>query len=67
MALFNLTGNLTQKDKMVLIKKGLKTYASYGYTTAQDARATSDNIKGYIKASMDNILFMDIVAYADCI
>jgi predicted amidohydrolase YtcJ len=55
--------NTALQDEMLL--KGQKLYASFGYTTAQEGRSTTDGTAAMERASEKNELMLDIVSYAD--
>jgi predicted amidohydrolase YtcJ len=45
--------------------EGQKLYASFGYTTAQDGRASASGVKAFVEASSKDKLFLDVVSYPD--
>jgi predicted amidohydrolase YtcJ len=63
--IFTLLGTLGTDDNKALLKAGLDLYASYGFTTAQEGRATPEAIETEAAVSREGGLKMDVVAYAD--
>lgn len=51
------------KDPLLAFRDGLKQYASYGLTTAQDGASNADSIQMMRAADDAGHVFMDIVAY----
>ena len=51
------------QDKM--LEEGQKMYTKYGYTTAQEGRATQEAYDSMVRASKANKFVIDVVAYAD--
>jgi predicted amidohydrolase YtcJ len=67
-SLTKLLGSLSQDDHKFIFRKGIDTVASYGYTTAQEGRATPELlILMESVAEQDGGLKIDVVAYADAI
>ncbi|HHG3404758.1 TPA: amidohydrolase [Vibrio parahaemolyticus] len=65
--LFNLNKLIDSElqDRMLEASQGL--YAKYGYTTAQEGRATSKGYEAMKRASKNDKLMIDLVAYADMV
>jgi hypothetical protein len=61
---FAFAGKLSSEQKLATLIAGARTYASYGYTTAQDGHATLDNIAVASAAATQGQLPIDVVAYA---
>ena len=62
---FSVLGTLGTDDNKALLKAGLDLYASHGFTTAQEGRATLEAVETEITAARENELKMDVVAYPD--
>ena len=62
---FTVLGTLGTDDNKALLKNGLDLYASYGFTTAQEGRATPEAIATETTVAREGGLKMDVVAYAD--
>ncbi|MEN8808877.1 MAG: amidohydrolase, partial [Desulfobacterales bacterium] len=62
---FTVLGTLGTDDNKTLLKAGLKLYASFGFTTAQEGRATPEAIETEALVAREGGLKMDVVAYAD--
>lgn len=58
-------GALDEPIQQELIREGMKLYASFGYTTAQEGRATPANIRTESDMAEAGALNMDVVAYVD--
>ena len=63
--LFTLMGKLDDTTQDSMLVRGQEAYASYGYTTAQEGRATEDGLEAMIRAAKKDELLLDIVAYQD--
>lgn len=63
--LFSLMGKLNDSTQDSMLARGQEVYASYGYTTAQEGRATKDSLEAMIRAAKKDELLLDIVAYQD--
>lgn len=61
----SLLSKVDAKGNEALILAGQKAYASYGFTTAQEGRATSVICDTYKKMSDSGGLIMDVYAYPD--
>lgn len=62
---FSVLGKLGTDDNEALLKAGLDLYASFGFTTAQEGRATPEAIKTEATIAREGGLKLDVVAYAD--
>jgi len=62
---FTVLGKLGTEDNKALLKAGLDLYARFGFTTAQEGRATIEAIETEATAAREGDLNMDVVAYAD--
>lgn len=62
---FTVLGKLGTEDNKALLKAGLDLYAKFGFTTAQEGRATIEAIETEATAAREGNLKMDVVAYAD--
>lgn len=62
---FTVLGTLGSEDNKALLKAGLHLYAKFGFTTAQEGRATIEAIETEATAAREGDLNMDVVAYAD--
>ena len=62
---FKVLGTLGTDDNKALLKAGLDLYARYGFTTAQEGRATPEAIATEATVAREGGLKMDVVAYAD--
>lgn len=62
---FTVLGKLGSEDNKALLKAGLDLYARFGFTTAQEGRATIEAIETEATAAKEGDLKMDVVAYAD--
>lgn len=62
---FSVLGTLGTDDNAKLLKAGLELYSRFGFTTAQEGRATVEAIETEAAAAKDGSLIMDVVAYAD--
>ena len=60
-----LLKKVDDKGNEALILAGQKSYASYGFTTAQEGRATSMVCEAYKRMSASGSLIMDVYAYPD--
>ncbi len=49
----------------MMLKAAQKQYAKYGYTTAQEGRASAEAIEALSRASKKGTLLIDVVAYLD--
>ena len=62
---FSVLGSLSTEDNQSLLRAGLDLYASFGFTTAQEGRATIDAVATESKVASSSGLIMDVVAYPD--
>ena len=62
---FTVLGTLGTDDNKALLMAGLNLYASFGFTTAQEGRATPEAIETEATVASEGGLKMDVVAYAD--
>jgi len=63
--LFTLFGEATDEDNQTLIKAGIKAYTKYGFTTAQEGRASDAACRTYLAMAEQSPLPIDVVAYPD--
>ncbi|PCI32842.1 MAG: hydrolase [Alphaproteobacteria bacterium] len=63
--IFGIMNSFDENIQAAMIKGGQDLYASYGFTTAQEARASTAGLQALERASKDGKLVMDVVAYAD--
>ena len=64
-AVFGIFATFDQEANEKLALAGLRAYASYGFTTAQEGRATAAVTETWRKLAEDNALIMDVAAYPD--
>lgn len=62
---FTVLGKLGTEDNKALLRAGLDLYARFGFTTAQEGRATIEAIETEAAAAREGELQMDVVAFAD--
>lgn len=62
---FTVLGTLGTEDNKALLKAGLDLYSRFGFTTAQEGRATVEAIEAEVATAEEAGLNMDVVAYAD--
>lgn len=62
---FAILGRLRGDDNQAILKAGVDLYASFGFTLAQEGRATKDAIAAEAEAGREGGLKIDVVAYAD--
>lgn len=60
-------GQVGPMESMAILKAGTELYASFGYTTAQEGRASSDIVATMSATAKQGGLKIDIVAYPDII
>ncbi|WP_102388874.1 amidohydrolase [Vibrio sp. 10N.222.52.B12] len=65
--LFGLTKVIDLELQDMMLEAAQKMYAEYGYTTAQEGRATIEGYEAMKRASKDGKLIIDLVAYADMV
>ncbi|MEW5681964.1 MAG: amidohydrolase [Pseudomonadota bacterium] len=66
-ALGKMLGKMDLDLQQSMFAKGQQLYASYGYTTAQEGRASADSVAMMIMAAEQNQLLIDVVAYPDIV
>ena len=54
---------LAPQQALATTEAGIETYATYGYTTAQEGGGTPELIAGYLAAAEQGKLAIDVVAY----
>ncbi|AAZ24744.1 amidohydrolase [Colwellia psychrerythraea] len=64
---YPILGKMTQELKDKSFIAGQLSYASFGYTTAQDGRSMADESATMARASQANKLLIDVVSYPDII
>ncbi|WP_367990506.1 amidohydrolase [Vibrio sp. NTOU-M3] len=64
---FNLSKGIDLELQDMMLEASQKMYAQYGYTTAQEGRATEEGYQSMKRASNDGRLLIDLVAYADMV
>jgi predicted amidohydrolase YtcJ len=62
---FSIMGKLSEEQNKGLLLAGINLYASFGFTTAQEGRATTNAVAAMAAAAVANELVMDVVAYPD--
>jgi predicted amidohydrolase YtcJ len=62
---FSILGALGGDENKTMLMAGIDLYASFGYTTAQEGRATAANVATELAAASASELKMDVVAYPD--
>ena len=65
--LFTLMGRFDDQLQDNMLKAGQQLYAKYGYTTAQEGRASQQAYDTIARAAQRNELMLDVVAYADMV
>ncbi len=63
--LFKLMQSFDPELQDMMLEEGQKMYTKYGYTTAQEGRATQEAYDSMVRASKANKFVIDVVAYAD--
>ena len=63
--LFALMKNFDPELQDMMLAQGQKLYTQYGYTTAQEGRATQEAYDSMDRAAQANAFLIDVVAYAD--
>ena len=61
----NLVGNFDDDTNDALVQAGVELEASFGYTTAQEGRATGDGLAAIRRVANSGRLPIDLVAYPD--
>ncbi|WP_031569189.1 amidohydrolase [Rheinheimera texasensis] len=67
MALGKLLSKMDLELQQSMFQRGQQMYASYGYTTAQEGRASADSVAMMQMAAERGELLMDVVAYPDIV
>jgi predicted amidohydrolase YtcJ len=62
---FKLLGSVDDLSSELLVEAGVKAYTQYGYTTAQEGRATKEVCETYKKMAANKKLTIDVYAYPD--
>jgi predicted amidohydrolase YtcJ len=65
MVVFEVFGQFDKELQDIGLQRGQEIYASFGYTTAQDGRVLASNTEALERASEQDSLLIDIVAYPD--
>ncbi len=63
--LFKIMGTLDTDANEKIAEAGLNAYMRFGFTTAQEGRATSDACNTWIKLASEDKLPIDVAAYPD--
>ncbi|OWY37373.1 amidohydrolase [Xenophilus sp. AP218F] len=63
--LIPLFAKLSPKDNEMIFKAGMDLYSRFGYTTAQEGRATADSVKTMYGLAQKGKLKIDVAAYPD--
>ncbi|MBA8614026.1 MULTISPECIES: amidohydrolase [Gammaproteobacteria] len=63
--LLPLFAKLNAKENEVIFKAGMELYASFGYTTAQEGRASTSAVKTMYNLAQEEKLPIDVAAYPD--
>lgn len=63
--LIPLFAKLSQAENEAIFDAGMRLYARYGYTTAQEGRATVDSVKTMYHLAQQHKLMLDVVSYPD--
>ena len=66
-SLSKVLGKVGPAENAAILKAGTALYASFGYTTAQEGRASPDGVKTFAVAAQRGDLKIDVVAYPDII
>ncbi|WP_290582537.1 amidohydrolase [Ketobacter sp.] len=64
-AVFPLMAALGEENQERIALAGAEAYAEFGFTTAQDGRATKDAVVMYRKLAAENKLKIDVASYPD--
>lgn len=64
-ALMPMFAKLNPEENEVIFKAGMDLYASYGYTTAQEGRASPSAVETMYKVAKDGKLKLDVAVYPD--
>lgn len=63
--LIPLFAKLSPQDNEMIFKAGIDLYTRFGYTTAQEGRATPDSVKTMYQLAQKSKLKIDVAAYPD--
>ncbi|WP_165314129.1 amidohydrolase [Vibrio ziniensis] len=63
--LIPLFSKLNEKENEAIFRAGMKLYSSFGYTTAQEGRATGSSVQTMYNLAQQSKLPIDVAAYAD--
>ncbi|WP_429158581.1 amidohydrolase [Aeromonas media] len=63
--LLPMFANLNDKENEAIFKAGMTLYASFGYTTAQEGRASTSAVKTMYQLAQKARLPLDVAAYPD--
>ncbi len=63
--LFGIFGKVDDKGNETLVKAGIEAYVKYGFTTAQEGRATKAAVETYRRMADKNELSIDVDIYPD--
>jgi predicted amidohydrolase YtcJ len=63
--LIPLFAKLSPEDNELIFRAGMKLYTRFGYTTAQEGRATPDSVKTMYGLAQKEKLMIDVAAYPD--
>jgi predicted amidohydrolase YtcJ len=64
-ALVPMLGSLGQEGVEAFIRSGVRLWASYGYTTAQDGRSSAGIVEGLKSVGAAGDIPIDVIAYPD--
>ena len=64
-AVFKVLGSLGNEENKALLKAGIESYARFGFTTAQEGRATAEAVATEAAVAREGGLKMDVAAYPD--
>lgn len=64
-ALLPMFANLNDRENEAIFKAGMTLYASFGYTTAQEGRASTSAVKTMYQLAQKEKLPLDVAAYPD--
>ncbi|MDV7104392.1 amidohydrolase [Vibrio sp. TH_r3] len=63
--LLPLLAKLDKKQNEIILEAGIKLYSSFGYTTAQEGRASVSAVKTMFNLAQQRKLLIDVAAYPD--
>ncbi|MGU5766074.1 amidohydrolase [Aeromonas allosaccharophila] len=63
--LMSMFANLNDRENEAIFKAGMTLYASFGYTTAQEGRASTSAVKTMYQLAQKAKLPLDVAAYPD--